>query len=140
MRNDVHTAALKAAAKVAFSMAFVSGCSSSAGEPTGESESAVMTYGSPSKPDAAVSCTDVLAATFPKPGDYQWEPVPQSAEVVSCCKEELEAHDASTPYRWDCCVAFDPKTGDTTGHAMACTPWGPPVPPAMKARTLRAVA
>jgi hypothetical protein len=132
MRNDVHAAALKAAAKVAFSVAFLNGCGSAA-EPAEEAatnENAIHSDGCPS-----TGCDALLEAAFPKPGDYQWEPVPQSKQVVACCERELAKHDAATKYRWDCCVAFDPETGHhaSQDHGLACTPWGPPVPPAMRA-------
>jgi hypothetical protein len=153
MRNDVHFAALRAAAKVAFSVAsvaLVNGCASDAaddtrGDDTASNEAALASKGEtkapcpdakPSKP----SCEAVLASTFPVPGDYQWEPVRQSAEVVACCDKELTTHGAQSNYRWDCCVAYDPNTvpagevppsSSSGDHALACTPWGPPVPPSM---------
>jgi len=160
MRNDVHLAALRAAARVAFSVgavAMVNGCSTDAskesdsGETAESSESAVISRparppctdaGAPAKP---ASCEQVLKSAFPVPGDYQWEPVAQSAEVVSCCDQELTKHGSGTKYRWDCCVAFDPNTvpagedppGVFSGnHGLACTPWGPPVPPSMARRDL----
>jgi hypothetical protein len=171
MRSDVHFAALKAAARVAFSVALpaatvLTGCSSAGGllgeeesDDAVSNESAIAANASnaagsrpkrslgkkpcptttedagPAKP----SCEATLAATFPTPGDYQWEPVAQSKEVVACCDEELTKNGASSAYRWDCCVAYDPaatpdpNSGFTnSSHGMACTPWGPPVPPSMK--------
>ncbi|MBX3209156.1 MAG: hypothetical protein KF764_29250 [Labilithrix sp.] len=163
-RSATHGAALKAAAKVAFSMALLNGCSSADGvfgdEAEGDeavsSESAV-TSGSPKtgapkralgkKPcpsedgaePAKPSCEATLTAAFPTPGNYQWEPVAQSKDVVACCDEELTKNGAGSEYRWDCCVAYDPTVdpegrGPRSGgtHGMACTPWGPPVPPSMK--------
>ncbi|MDF2693069.1 MAG: hypothetical protein K0S65_1452 [Labilithrix sp.] len=161
----VHAAALKAAAKVAFSMALLEGCSSpgalgggaaSSDDEAVTNESAIAT-GSPSasspKPTrslgkkpcpstedagpAKAGCDVTLAATFPTPGPYQWEPVAQSKEVVACCDEELAKNGAGSNYRWDCCVAFDPDANPngqglgSESHGLACTPWGPPVPPSM---------
>jgi hypothetical protein len=172
MRSDVHSAALEAAAKVAFSVALLNGCSGA--DALGDrsvaeddeaisDEAAIVSSGSkrsgskkpsPEKlcPDASAetdatptgtdagqpSCDAVLAAAFPTPGDYQWKPVAQSKEVVACCDEELTKSGAMSTYRWDCCVAYDPastpdpQSGFTNpNHGMACTPWGPPVPPSM---------
>lgn len=174
MRADVHLAALKAAAKVAFSMVVLNGCSggllSQARESGDDADEGAADYdraapGSAStkaptrslgkkacpKEDAAApakaSCEQTLAAAFPTPGDYQWKPVPQSKDVVACCDADLAAHEAMSKYRWDCCVAYDaaevrPEADEfallqkTLGaeHGMACTPWGPPVPPAMNRR------
>lgn len=153
MRSDVHFAALRAARKIAFSVtsvALVSGCSSSDGSPskTGEStdESVSAVSGSFAKKSgqdagpAKPSCQEVLASAFPVPGDYQWEPVAQPADVVACCDEELSETKGHSKYRWDCCVAYDPDalSGEAAPpspfagkHGMACTPWGPPVPPSM---------
>jgi len=85
------------------------------------------------------SCEAVLAAAFPTPGDYQSMPVAQSKEVVACCDEELTTNGVMSMYRWDCCVAYDPEVTpephrgfSNPEHGMACTPWGPPVPPSMK--------
>lgn len=143
MRTDVHFAALRAAARVAFSMALLNACSSAAegaDEPkaTGEGEeglaSSEAAMSSPDCPDH--TCASVLAAEFPKPGDYRWEREPRSKQVVECCQKELAKHGSQTQYRWDCCVAFDPETGeggsDGDGQSWACTPWGPPVPPSME--------
>lgn len=171
MRPDVHVMALRSAAKLVLGMASIAsitGCSSSAPEGTSSAEDAVTTPGGAAKSDTAdrgvanddpfaievtkdeptsKACQATLAAAFPNPGGYQWEPVPQPTAVVTCCDEELTKHDASTEYRWECCVAYDESaTGEKdedghvnpfslpTGmhsHAMACTPWGPPVPPSM---------
>ncbi len=159
MRNDVHLAALRAAARVAFSVAsvaMVNGCASEeASSDSASNESALASKddakpapdATPSKPSKPSSCEAVLASAFPEPGPYQWEPVPQSAEVVACCADELESHGAMTPYRWDCCVAYDPATvppGEEPmlggGPGFACTPWGPPVPPSMDRLTKKRVA
>lgn len=144
MRTDVHFAALRAAAKVAFSMALLNGCSNAAAvdneeDATGADKSdealasseAAMT--SPDCPDH--TCSSVLSSTFPKPGDYRWEREPRSKRVVECCKKELRNHEAQSKYRWDCCVAYNPETGESAAdgaEGWACTPWGPPVPPSME--------
>jgi hypothetical protein len=151
MRSDVHSAALKAAAKVAFSVALLNtACANEAStDDEASNESALAKGPAAEAPDChddkqPKACSSVLASAFPTPGGYQWEPVPQSAEVVACCDKELTVHGAMTPYRWDCCVAYDPKAVDggtppgpwSGGHGLACTPWGPPVPPSMNRRKL----
>jgi hypothetical protein len=141
MRTDVHFAALRAAAKVAFSMALLNGCSSADaanddGEPKASGDEALTT----SDPAAASTdcpdhtCSSVLKSEFPRPGNYRTEPEARSQHVVDCCKAELKAHNAQTRYRWDCCVAFNPETGEhaSADAGWACTPWGPPVPPSME--------
>jgi hypothetical protein len=95
----------------------------------------------PTNEPTTPECKATLASAFPQPSGYEWKPVPQSPDVVACCDQELTKHDAMTKYRWDCCVAYDPATvpagqkpkgiGFSDGHGMACTPWGPPVPPSM---------
>lgn len=129
MNQDVHAKALKAAAKVAFSIALV-GCASA--EPDAATQSAAVVDGD----GEANPCDATLAEAFPEPGGYQWEPVAQTAEVVACCKAELGEHDFMSSYRWDCCVAFDPKTGESAFSGGACTPWGPPVPPSFGKRAI----
>lgn len=171
MRSDVHLAALRAAARVAFSVAsvaLVNGCSAADdgasksddrraandSEDTTASESAVVSrpgsQGRPRPPctDASApkpTCEQILASKFPVPGDYQYEPVAQPADVVACCDQELTTHGAQSKFRWDCCVAYDPAkvpAGEdppspfSGAHGLACTPWGPPVPPSMARREL----
>src|SRR5262249_11398204 len=154
MRSDVHLFALRAAAKVAFSMALpvamLSGCSSAdnqnndgtspTDEETAANEEAIKSGKKkpPCHEDAAApkpSCDSVLASAFPGPDKYQWEPVAQSKEVVACCDKELTEKGVGSPHRWACCVAYDPTVDAGSGgfrsfssHGMACTPWGPPVP------------
>ncbi len=173
MRPDVHQAALKAAAKVAFSVVFLNGCGGSVEQPapsgsrpgpaeaaggkapaTASNEPGVATSTQPSHAtespatpgvdDAGVdsassqpqTCNALLAATFPTPSDYKWTPEPRSKEVVACCLYVLTNEQAPTPYHWDCCVAYDPDSSSTPlnqnpATRIACTPWGPPVPPSM---------
>lgn len=153
MRSDVHQAALRAAAKVAFSMAFFTvGCAAAtqpAAEPevdgdepgTAESDistskpkaSRVATKGCAKKP-AKPSCEAIVAAAFPTEGDYPGTKQSVSKEVEACCVELLtepsEAGIGAIAHRWDCCANATP--GADVG--MACTPWGPPVPPSMSRR------
>jgi hypothetical protein len=166
MRRDVHFAALQAASRVAFSVAFLGGCSA-AGEvddaDEGESYESAIHAGSPSKSkpksrsvgkkpcpskDAGKpSCESVLASTFGDAGGWG-EQVTLSADAKACCSEVVKqsmAQDPTaerSPYHWACCSASnwgqDLDVGDG-GVGWACTPWGPPVPPAMtKKRIIRA--
>jgi hypothetical protein len=161
MRNDVHGAALRAAAKVAFSVAFIGGCSAAApdaaendpvtgnsdGVEPGTTESDLNSKKKPKKPKVAApagtschgnpttpqSCEAVVNAAFPTEGDYPGTKQSVSTEVQACCAELLGKSQGSLEnHRWDCCAnlaADAPKS-----LAIACTPWGPPVPPAMKRR------
>lgn len=148
MHSDVHLAALSAAARVAFGVAVLGGCSGAvqSGEKGADeaaySESAVNAdppcHDPPdaskepaTPPDAtAPSCDDVIAAGFPgvNPDDYVWEKkADASAELTACCTQKLVETQGMMPYRFHCCTATDdPAVG------IACTPWGPPVPPRMR--------
>ena len=162
MRSDVHTAALRAAAKVAFSVAFLGGCSAAA--PDGAGEEPVTGNGDgvepgttesdlnakkPRKPKAVApagtichgdastapkpSCEAVVNAAFPTEGDYPGVKQSVSADVQTCCGELLaKSQGALAKHRWDCCANL--PANPSQNIAIACTPWGPPVPPAMKRR------
>jgi len=180
MRSDVHSAALKAAAKVAFSVAFIGGCSAQsnqapAGEPDtsehgvtasnedetgkpaaaadagaiGTSASGKASSEPPCHRDASVppapSCDVALASVFAGSTDQY----PGTAKTLTeaeraCCVTHLTDNDEiwSAGHRWDCCASLsgtDGGTADFSEIGMACTPWGPPVPPAMKRRARRAI-
>ena len=163
MEKHVHAAALRAAAKVAFSMAFI-GCSSPAKAPSqeaadGEGYDTVTSDvteapargasgGASAKPAAPVppchkdagttttrSCKEVVASAFPDAG---WvspgEGTPVSDQVKACCTELLTTNEFDAfAERWACCDAVGAFSGGgPPGIGMACTPWGPPVPPAMR--------
>jgi hypothetical protein len=164
MQKDVHAAALRAAAKVAFSVAFL-GCSSpakspgSAQEASGDegydtvtsdvteapakgSKGAASAAPAPAKPpcheDAgtttAKSCKEVVASAFPDAG---WVNPGEGSivgdDVKACCTELLTAGDfPDFPERWACCSAVDAFGAGGQNLGIACTPWGPPVPPAMR--------
>jgi hypothetical protein len=163
MRSDVHSAALRAAAKVAFSVAFIGGCSAplalpgsegklpenEEGNEPGTAESDL--YARPKKPKKPVigapsttcdglgtrpapqSCEAVVNAAFPTEGDYPGTKQSVAAEVQTCCVELLEKSQGMLAnHRWDCCANLPENPSQDV--AMACTPWGPPVPPAMKRR------
>jgi hypothetical protein len=72
------------------------------------------------------SCVAVVNKTFEtQPGDDFEAP----ADVKACCQTLAVATDSKVidaiPHRFECCSALD------WNGSMACTPWGPPVPPAM---------
>lgn len=149
MDKLTHLNALRAAARVAFGVAVLGGCTAAAAEEdTASSEASINTAtkekddcpskaDSGAKPDAKLSCDELIAASFPgvDPDEYVWEPKPgASAELQACCKDQLLENGASMAYRFHCCTVVD-RTGDDPGWQLgaACTPWGPPVPPKMRA-------
>jgi hypothetical protein len=147
MRSDVHSKALRAAAKVAFSVVFLGGCSSAgaqdANDPTdteGTSEADLKSgcAGARATKDAAppkLSCEQVVASAFPTEGNYPGKKKSISAEAQTCCVELLEkSQGALAAHRWDCCANLPADAGQEVG--IACTPWGPPVPPRMRRRSL----
>lgn len=162
MRSDVHSAALRAAAKVAFSVAFISGCAAEAApgdeatgpdgtEPATTAEADLSSKKTKKKTgtssalppgchhaDASVpklSCDQVIASAFPTEGNYPGKKQNVSAEVQTCCAELLGDQDGGLPaHRWDCCANLPADPGQNIG--IACTPWGPPVPPSMKRRAI----
>ena len=92
----------------------------------------------PSTP--AKSCEKVIADAFPTEGQYPGVKQNVSSEVKSCCEKVLLESQGTAPHRWDCCANVDQEKDQKI--AMACTPWGPPVPPAMSRgiRRVHAVA
>ncbi len=154
MQNDVHFAALRAAARVAFGVAVLGGCSGAEEPADGSLSSASEINRAPCHDAGATkpkkSCDEVIASAFADAGadDFVWNDptkprAPVSSEVKACCEERLGDRDGGVfamPYRWSCCAAIDDGAGDPA-IGMACTPWGPPVPPSMRrARLPRGVA
>lgn len=167
MRSDVHAAALRAAAKVAFSVAFIGGCSAADPEPAegadpvtasgaepGTSESDLSAK-KPKKPKLVAaagtschgdgsaapkpSCEAVVNAAFPSEGAYPGAKQSVAPDVQACCAELLVKSQGALPnHRWDCCANLPANAPQNV--AIACTPWGPPVPPAMKRRALPALS
>jgi hypothetical protein len=146
MRSDVHSRALRAAAKVAFSVVFLGGCGEAATqeandpldtEGTTEADLKSGCHGGITKDAAAprLSCEQVVASAFPTEGNYPGAKRAVSAEVQTCCVELLDkSHGALAAHRWDCCANLPADAGQEVG--IACTPWGPPVPPRMQRRSL----
>ncbi len=169
MNRDVQLRALRAAARVAFSLSSVAvlGCGGATSEvesppPAG---SGTATANEPEKtasndpggktttperrpaandppptppPSSSTdkSCEKIVTEAFPTPGMYPGEKKNVSAEVTSCCEKLLSTPDAFTfANRWDCCANVE--TSKDAAISIACTPWGPPVPPRMIAARQR---
>lgn len=145
MRSDVHSAALRAAAKVAFSVAFIGGCSAPASSDPADddavSTSDELAKGCEKDRDASspspLTCEQAVRAAFPVEGDYPGTKQAVSVRVQTCCVELLEeSRGMLGEHRWDCCANLPANAGPSVG--IACTPWGPPVPPSMTRRSKRA--
>lgn len=146
MDKLTHFAALKAAARVAFGVAVLGGCTAAENqEETVASESEINAKAPcPSKadagpkPDAKPSCENVLASAFPDGGDdfmASQNPKAVSDDVKACCEQHLTSNDETwnLQYRWSCCGVLDSWNNPNQKISIACTPWGPPVPPRMRA-------
>ena len=169
MRPDVHAAALRAAAKVAFSMALI-GCGSAASHDPSEDpaygsdegtaqtsqgelkkrrtpKGAVCDAGKPQATCAQQTtvaakeacCEALLSKQWPGGDDWQTsiQPGEGGAELAACCQVVAEKVDRS----WgnpDAGLGSWPRTQCCSllgwQGSMACTPWGPPTPPAMKTK------
>lgn len=161
MRSDVHFAALRAAAKVAFSITFVGcgGATSAAlatedhpGASSDAGYDANAGYGANDDPkdadrkegglgekpcddekDAgrALACDELIASTFGDGGAWPTRGEPVSPDVKACCSDAIQDTQPNgtigSPYHWQCCIVLDLASELNS----ACTPWGPPVPPAM---------
>ena len=142
MKNDVHLAALEAAARVAFGVAVLGGCSGAteqADDDAAYAESSVNAAPPPCDEDEKEepkSCDEVIASGFPgvDPEEYVWQSKGGASEdLKSCCQDKLIETSGMMPYRFHCCTVVD-RTADDPGWQLgaACTPWGPPVPPRMR--------
>ncbi len=139
MSPDTHRQALLAAARVACAAALISCAPKTSSAPAPESL----------LPAALATCDATLAAVFPAkpmPRDdaeqSEWDTylaevearrsaAREQPEVIACCSDiavsfgaDIEAAVGWTE-REDCCEVLNWQ-GST-----ACTPWGPPTPPAM---------
>jgi hypothetical protein len=185
MLPEVHKAALRATAKIAF-FSTVVGCggsvdaipgstTDSSGSSSGSDQTPTGTasndYSSrrhdsgiaeASAPDVAqipdasqapdvvatdiVACRGELQTIWPDGGSFQWgADAGISDEARACCRLLQSYYDqqatdggmnawgwgSDSKLRNPCCEALDWQTGGT------CTPWGPPVPPAMSKTAAR---
>jgi hypothetical protein len=144
MRRDAHRDALKVAAKVALAIGLLEGCRESlAAAPSAPTlaptETPVVDTAPATTPDAVAAapaepvgkvtdCRAVVYAAFPVDGQYPGERKEVADEVRTCCGHLLVAPGGLETHHWDCCANVD---HESEAVAMACTPWGPPVPPAM---------
>lgn len=134
--------ALAAAVRVALGSALAVACGGRLGNETegstvpSQDPSHAANAQPPSVPAAQPPCDARLAEAFPDGGAPFYvndKPLATEPALVACCNEL--AAKASPMTRTEairasgCChVAFE-------GEGNACTPWGPPVPPAMRALT-----
>src|SRR5579862_3988038 len=97
MHRDAHLSALSAAARVALSLAFISGCGSGSSEPTASTGSQDLTNndgtnGTCEDEDGgqAPSCSELISQAFPTPGTYPGTKQDVGPEVAACCSQLLE--------------------------------------------------
>lgn len=160
MRNEAHLEALKAAARLtmsaAMSVAVLGGCTAAAEETGDDAEKtesdvsakkpAKQPKKGPSVSDAChkdagppkLTCDQILASAFPDGGNgwFGNEEKKLSPDELACCTEEIKAAAKDETglnrgqHHWACCTATNWGQG-IPDIGLACTPWGPPVPPAM---------
>lgn len=162
MHRDVHTAALRAAAKVALSVVLVacggsitsqgdnapkgSGSGAASDDPNkaaGDEPASSIATNEPTPPtptkDAAVDsaepsdCITRLNAAFGTDGFATEDEKANAikADLKECCREQVMSDDAVPTHRGSCCSTFWSSPAEEPQVYAACTPWGPPVPPAM---------
>jgi hypothetical protein len=151
MRRETRFEALRATAKLALSIS-IAGCGSSSTAPpeapvdpahasvppkpiTAPSPSASATPPAPSasyyaSAEGRATCVSVLDDAF-GPGGKKNTP-----DAQACCREMLKRFDETKHYG-ECCNTF---MGTDREIRIGCSPWGPPVPPRMLARSLRATS
>lgn len=133
MKDETRRAALRAAHAVALGTIAAACTSTTASTPApGE------------KTNAAADCMALTDGAFPGVDGYPYPKAKASPHpaVQQCCRQSLEAFfSRRTPdpvmerHRWACCASVDTSGARELG--AACTPWGPPVPPAYGARRSR---
>jgi hypothetical protein len=137
MRPETRLYALRATAKVAFCVVGVACKEAQPPEapmvpvgsvaPPAERPAPPPGFGAPPlAPRAARTCDAILDEAFPKDASSL---KPATAEVRACCGDEITLP-MNKKHAWDCCnVGAESKRPDA---ARACSPWGPPMPPAMR--------
>ena len=150
MTPEIHRAALRAAAKLAFS-AVVVGCGGATADTTTDpnaapADTAADDLSVARRTTVASYCAkhhagetekqccedEVASASFPKDPHPSDKPDTRVDVLTrACCtvlaKDADKAQTFSWPERTQCCEAIGWAAAGT------CTPWGPPVPPAMPA-------
>jgi hypothetical protein len=88
------------------------------------------------KPAAPVDCVAITDQQLGAKDDYDPQPPPTvSSEAVQCCTAAIQKgypegdNPVFAKHRWGCCAVVAPDKK----YSMACTPWGPPVPPRFNA-------
>jgi hypothetical protein len=141
MRHDVHLAALRAAAKIALSATVVGcGASAPAGGTSGSTSSAVV--GSDGQQAESFDCCEQKLQDAVASDDGGTAGLQTLGDELNACCQVMANHyddeynsDAGNPQAWSwgddsnlkraCC-------SDIHWASATCTPWGPPVPPAMR--------
>jgi hypothetical protein len=127
--------ALSAAIRVAFGLGAAAACNQNEpppSSPNGTNATPASSQSEPEKPKK--KCHEILASTFKQPDETWYDPQPKitDPDLVRCCTQlaKKEGGGATAEVRASgCChVAFD----EVYAH---CTPWGPPVPPAITWRS-----
>jgi len=132
-----HQRALRVTWRVTL-MGALAGCSGggkSAGPGPAAKPSAPAVAAPAGDPTSEADCRSALAAAYPQ-GDANWfsddNPTPRTATPVSdaalasCCQRHSALLSTPDYRKLGCCSA-------ATWDAGHCTPWGPPMPPAMPA-------
>jgi hypothetical protein len=153
MTRDTYERALKSAAQIAF-LSFIAGCGSAT---QGEASEAQTEEGATAGSEALAkhtscvhdprlsdkSCRAAIQGAYPN-GDPDWygqgtprTPTPTSDATLAKCCEQLFFKNGSndgTPelHNSGCCTIL--KLAQSSVVGVACTPWGPPMPVAMRRR------
>jgi len=124
MSPDIMNEALRATARIACCAALI-GCNPTISEPYVELSPADEYTDTDTAADPLEACRDAVAETFA-------EDLTPTAETEDCCQliaEEYDARELEGLELWNernaCCQLLG------WNGSMACTPWGPPVPPTM---------
>jgi hypothetical protein len=158
MNAYTHHRALAAAARLALATVALQACDKDRGEPQPPAPSPEPPTASPATQyanaetpepapadgdatapvDPVRACNGLVEEAFPNPSQYPGEKRNVGTAVKACCADLLVHQTGpSDAHRWDCCANLpdDLPEAERQKATMACTPWGPPVPPAMRPRT-----
>jgi len=145
MKHEIQREALRAAARVAFAVGLLEGCTPAVAPAVAAapSEPPPSTDATPvvaepadlyakAEPTPPMSCEALVDVAFPVPSEYPGQKRDVNEEVRTCCTQLVLAG-TDAEHRWDCCAnaAEGALQQEVQG---ACTPWGPPMPPAMPGR------
>ena len=158
MTRDTYERALKSAAQIAF-LSFIAGCGAAPAEgaETQSDESANTASDAlagkscgGNTPTTDKSCKDAIKAAYPN-GDPDWfgQGTPRKptsttdAQLAKCCEQvyfKNGQQNIGTPDMRNsgCCTVL--RNSHSTVLGLACTPWGPPMPVAMRRAARRNVA